>query len=1364
MRNKQKKQSWLLAGAAFLLGTLSAAAHIGYGGRDFGVLVPNASPVTLVNQTVTGNYGWADGTDDDFADSHRLRAFRFTLSEPALVTITFSGSTNATSATPRDGSIKPGFSVFRGLANLEPRPEGHSADHDGSAISLAYLATLPGPVKKGAFRSLQTWRIGGDFQQGPAFDFEDPATGLSTFTFMGYAVDGDASLFGGVAGIIGDGKADGTVTGTFQLEAGDYSIFVGGANYQGQFAPVDSTLYGLTGSVSAVAFSREDTNPRPSVGIPYNHRVTLGSNQSGGLSNHVGAWSWQDSRPEVDPDTGWTHTSNWVALRLQQDTVLTVTLSRDANVPWPSVDDPERKADTSSMFPSLTLYRGWQEEGDQGHDYFNKGAIAWAPGLTYVDHVDNSTAETITRTWFLAKGEYSFALGSHAPANNNLRQGFHIQFTTGDNVAADPVPTQPVAPGQPGIGGIGYAHTVNVRAGSTGQFSNHVGAWSWEDSALFGNPGQGVTPVGWTHTSRWMALNVDEEEVLFTIKLERDANVPWLGQGNLNGKADISSLFPSFTVWRNWHNSGPDSHIYNNRGNVSWAAPLRYLTHVDNSTAMSITHTLRLKRGQYSFAIGSNAPANNTLRQGFKLSYSAVNAAPEVIMGDPMPGGIGYRWMVSAGAGSSGSVSEHVGSWSWEDARLFGGPNQPEFPVGWTHHSRWLALEIRQPLAFTVTMSRNSNVPWPSVDYPNRKAAVNEMFPSLTLWRGWFNNGADSHSYHNRGNVDWAPSLNYVDHIDNTAAESITRTWTLQPGQYTIAMGSNSRENTVAPQRQGFTFAWSTSLPQWSPPVITRHPRGATVVAGRPVTLTVQGRGENLQYQWFKNGRPVPNANSPLYQPSTAAGDSALYTAEVRNAAGWLHSAPATVTVIAIPELVGNADLDLDLAAGVVGQPYAYFLGGAHLGQLRMTGLPRGLRFSPQTNVIAGVPMVFGTFPVTIQARNAAGSDSIQVNLVIAGLPEGTVATFTGSLGRAPLLNQQLGGHIQLHVSATAGFTAVIKLGNQTLRRSGGLVYGGGGTVVQGSLAFDRRGQSPVTVSFNLLGQGHAMGTISDGRTTLPFAARARATASEAATFAGPATFAMAPELGSRGLASLPQGYSLGGVVYGTNGNARGSMVLADNSRFTFSAPVETGGNLSVFRLLYKNSGSLVGVLNQRFTGRGSDMGFSEVSWFKAPQPERSKDRLYKLGIPPVDLEVLGGSYAPNGDLRELLTIDNEYISLKRLGRESVSVTLPERSGGRIQGGAGALDSMDIVVIVPKAPSGNGNFALAGRGVLSTGKVVVRIANDELVSGTVTGLIVPDGGQYRLLGFGLIPTSAGRNSPLESQPFGLFTGADQAWP
>ena len=172
----------------FLLGTLSASAHIGYSGRDFGTIVPNAAPVTIANQAVTSNYGWADGTDADFGDSHKLRYYRFNVTTPGYVTITFSGSTNGGT---RDGTIKPAFSLYRGLAHVAPITNAPgSPDYDTAAITMAYRATLGYPTE-GSFHALKTWRIGGENQPGPVFDFDAP-DGLTTFTYVTHVADGDA--------------------------------------------------------------------------------------------------------------------------------------------------------------------------------------------------------------------------------------------------------------------------------------------------------------------------------------------------------------------------------------------------------------------------------------------------------------------------------------------------------------------------------------------------------------------------------------------------------------------------------------------------------------------------------------------------------------------------------------------------------------------------------------------------------------------------------------------------------------------------------------------------------------------------------------------------------------------------------------------------------------------------------------------------------------------------------------------------------------------------------------------------------------------------------------------------------------------
>lgn len=193
-------------------------------------------------------------------------------------------------------------------------------------------------------------------------------------------------------------------------------------------------------------------------------------------------------------------------------------------------------------------------------------------------------------------------------------------------------------------GGISYEFTVTIGGADTATFSSHVGAWSWEDSRLFA-PGE--KPVGWTHTSNWVALTVTQLSV-FTVQIERDATVPWPAVGDPNRKASVASMYPSFTIWKGWDNDGvptkylrivdpqaPDEgHAYNNRGNVDWAEDLEYLDHCDNSTETTISRSYVLKPGKYTMVIGSNAPANDNDRQGYKATYITSQAIPVVVNDD----------------------------------------------------------------------------------------------------------------------------------------------------------------------------------------------------------------------------------------------------------------------------------------------------------------------------------------------------------------------------------------------------------------------------------------------------------------------------------------------------------------------------------------------------------------------------------------------------------------------------------------------------------------------------------------------------------------------------------------------------------
>ncbi len=166
---------------------------------------------------------------------------------------------------------------------------------------------------------------------------------------------------------------------------------------------------------------------RPTEGVPYDWEVQMSSSDTTTFTRHVGAWSWEDNAlfDPGDPSVGWTHTSDWLKLQLTADTKLTFRFEREANVAGANATSP-------SMFPSFTLWSGWDVDGVQDHTYNNNNnsGPVWAEDLTYMTHVDNSTETFVERTWDLQAGNYTFALGSNAPASDPTRQGYRVTLTT----------------------------------------------------------------------------------------------------------------------------------------------------------------------------------------------------------------------------------------------------------------------------------------------------------------------------------------------------------------------------------------------------------------------------------------------------------------------------------------------------------------------------------------------------------------------------------------------------------------------------------------------------------------------------------------------------------------------------------------------------------------------------------------------------------------------------------------------------------------------------------------------------------------------------------------------------------------------
>jgi uncharacterized protein (TIGR03382 family) len=177
--------------------------------------------------------------------------------------------------------------------------------------------------------------------------------------------------------------------------------------------------------------------------------------------------------------------------------------------------------------------------------------------------------------------------------------------------------------------GIPYKWEIGLSGNDSATVIRHVGAWSWEDNSLFVAGTE--DPVGWTHTSDWVKLSLSEAAI-FTLTLSREENVAWPGGSDpLRTTGSSASFFPSFTIYTGTDTTGAQDHTFNNKtgfdaadsGAIGWADPL-YRAHLDNSTLTSASLTLDLSAGDYSIALGSNAPANDTNRQGYRAVLSTV--------------------------------------------------------------------------------------------------------------------------------------------------------------------------------------------------------------------------------------------------------------------------------------------------------------------------------------------------------------------------------------------------------------------------------------------------------------------------------------------------------------------------------------------------------------------------------------------------------------------------------------------------------------------------------------------------------------------------------------------------------------------
>lgn len=194
---------------------------------------------------------------------------------------------------------------------------------------------------------------------------------------------------------------------------------------------------------------------------------------------------------------------------------------------------------------------------------------------------------------------------------------------TGALSFADPAPS-----------GISYEWTLVMNRGETVSLVNAVSAKSWLEPM---NP---ENLKGWTHTSNWVAFQLDQDA---RIKITVEAQ-----QGVVFNYADGPqvaryALVPALTFYSGWDDTTSfEDHAYNNVGNF-WST-IVYMGHNANSKSRNkITYKAKLPAGRYSIVVGGN-PAS----LGDASQYPPSDCDPIDPLCYRYSGDHGYRMTISA--------------------------------------------------------------------------------------------------------------------------------------------------------------------------------------------------------------------------------------------------------------------------------------------------------------------------------------------------------------------------------------------------------------------------------------------------------------------------------------------------------------------------------------------------------------------------------------------------------------------------------------------------------------------------------------------------------------------------------------------
>ncbi len=150
-------------------------------------------------------------------------------------------------------------------------------------------------------------------------------------------------------------------------------------------------------------------------GISYEWTVKMGKHDKVSFVNKVGAKSYNEpeSSGYFSPETGWTHTSNWVALELTHKTKVRIEVERQEGVPFTATTNGVSSIVTARnmLVPGISVYSGWDDTSCEDHRYNTAGNTDWTT-IQFVGNQPNDKGKSVAvYEGRLNAGRYSVAIG-----------------------------------------------------------------------------------------------------------------------------------------------------------------------------------------------------------------------------------------------------------------------------------------------------------------------------------------------------------------------------------------------------------------------------------------------------------------------------------------------------------------------------------------------------------------------------------------------------------------------------------------------------------------------------------------------------------------------------------------------------------------------------------------------------------------------------------------------------------------------------------------------------------------------------------------------------------------------------------------